>query len=152
MRVIGAHHTGFTVSDLERSLSFYVGLLGCELLWRRDVGEAYFCEIVGLPGCRVRAAHLGVPGSGHVIELFEYVSPRGPVVDSRPNNPGHSHFAFVVEDLRTAYEELRSEGVRFTSPPVFIDAGVNKGGYGAYAMDPDGLTVELFQPPKGGER
>jgi hypothetical protein len=35
---------------------------------------------------------------------------------------------------------------------VFIDAGVNRGGYGAYAMDPDGVTVELFQPPKGGDR
>ena len=40
MRIVGAHHTGYTVSDLERSLRFYVGLLGCELLWRREASEA----------------------------------------------------------------------------------------------------------------
>ena len=149
MKVTGAHHTSYAVSDLERSLEFYAGLLGCEVLWRREISNQYFRDITGVPDCVVRAAHLAIPRSGHKIELFEYVSPSGQPIDLRPNNPGSSHIAFVVEDLNAAYEELRARGVNFLSPPVAIDAGVNKGGYGVYVLDPDGITMELFQPPKG---
>jgi lactoylglutathione lyase len=142
MKVIGVHHTSYTISNLERSLEFYVGLLGCELLWQREISDKYFCDIVGFPECTVRAAHLSIPGSEHVIELFEYVSPEGKPMDLQPNNPGSSHLAFVVE----------AKGVNFRTPPVTIDAGVNKGGYGVYILDPDGITMELFQPPKGDDK
>jgi lactoylglutathione lyase len=150
MRVTGAHHTSYAVSDLERSLEFYARLLGCEVLWQREISNRYFCDIVGFPDCEVRAAHLAIPGSEHVIELFEYVSPDGQPINLRPNNPGSSHIAFIVEDLNAAYKELKARGANFRSPPVAIDAGVNKGGYAVYMLDPDGITMELFQPPKGG--
>ena len=82
------------------------------------------------------------------LELFEYVKPLGIAADTRTNNPGSSHIAFYVEDLHAAYEELRSKGVRFRSPPIYIDAGAGKGGHALYMFDPDGITVELYQPPK----
>lgn len=149
MEIQGVHHTSYTISDLERSLEFYVGLLGCELLWRREIGERYFSEIVGFPGSRVKAAHLRIPGSSHVIELFEYLQPRGEPADVRTNNPGSSHLSLLVDDLASAYRSLKTKGVRFRSPPVPIDAGVNVAGYALYMLDPDGITVELFQPPPG---
>jgi catechol 2,3-dioxygenase-like lactoylglutathione lyase family enzyme len=73
-------------------------------------------------------------------------------MDLQPNNPGSSHLAFVVEDLSVVYEQLKAKGVNFRTPPVTIDAGVNKGGYGVYILDPDGITMELFQPPKGDDK
>jgi lactoylglutathione lyase len=149
MKVTGFDHTSFTISNLDVSLAFYVGLLGFELLWRRDISDSYFRMIVGFEDCAVRAAHLKVPGSDHKLELFEYVSPRGQPADVATNNPGSSHLSLYVEDLPSAYAELRSKGVRFRSPPVRIDRGVNLGGYALYLLDPDGITVELFQPPNG---
>jgi catechol 2,3-dioxygenase-like lactoylglutathione lyase family enzyme len=149
MKITGVYHTSYTVSNLERSLEFYAGLLGCEVLWQREITNQYFREIVGFPDCVVKAAHLRIPGSAHVLELFEYVTPRGTPADVRTNNPGSSHLSLYVEDLPAAYEELQARGIRFRSPPVAIDAGVNKGGYALYMFDPDGISVELFQPPKG---
>jgi lactoylglutathione lyase len=150
MRVIGADHTSFTVSNLDRSLEFYVDLLGCELVGRRDITNQYFRDIVGFPDCIVRAAWLRIPGSDHKLELFEYVKPIGIPADTRTNNPGSSHISFYVDDLHDAFEELRSKGVRFRSPPVDIDAGAGKGGRALYMLDPDGITVELYQPPMAG--
>ena len=147
MKVTGAHHTSFTVSNLERSLEFYAGRLGCQILWRREIAEPYFREIVGMPESRVRAAHLRIPGSAHILELFEYVAPRGRPADVRTNNPGSAHLALFVDDLPALYRELTAKGVRFRSSPVAIDAGANAGGRSVYALDPDGITVELFQPP-----
>jgi glyoxylase I family protein len=147
MKVIGADHTSYTVSDLERSLAFYVGLLGCEIQWQREITEQYFCDIVCLCECRVRAAHLRIPGSDHHLELFQYLQPEGEKADVQPYNTGSSHISFVVEDLQAAYEELRSRGVQFRSPPVLITAGANRGGWGIYMEDPDGIIMELFQRP-----
>lgn len=146
MIVSGTHHTGFSVQDLERSIAFY-GWLGCEVIWRREVTDAYFRDIVGVPGAVVQAAHLRVPGSTHVIELFQY-APQHPLAGLTPDTPGHAHLCFLVDDLPAAYAELVAQGVRFVSPPVLITAGVNAGGYGAYLFDPNGINLELFQPPR----
>jgi lactoylglutathione lyase len=145
-----AHHTSFTVSDLERSLGFWRDLLGCEVLATQEKEGGYLAAIVGDPRAHVRMAHLRVPGSEHVIELFEYVAPDGDRMEVLPWNVGASHICFVVADLPAAYEELRAKGVdSFVSPPVEVDTGVNAGGYGLYLRDPDGVIVELFQPPAG---
>ena len=46
------------------------------------------------------------------------------------------------------YERLLEHHVTTFSEPIVIDTGVNTGGYGLYAKDPDGITIELFQLPK----
>jgi hypothetical protein len=59
--IIGVHHTSFTVARLEQSLEFFRDLLGLEVVFVRDVDAEYFGRIVGLPGCKVKAALLRVP-------------------------------------------------------------------------------------------
>ena len=147
MQITGADHTSFTVSNLERSLAFYQGLLGFELLWQREITNQYFRDIVGFPDCVVKAAHLRLPGSTHKLELFEYVAPRGHTLDLATSNIGSAHMALCVTDLPAAYAELQAAGQVFRSPPVAIDAGRNAGGLALYMLDPDGITVELFQAP-----
>ena len=47
------------------------------------------------------------------------------------------------------YRRLVDAGVEtFVSPPVLVDTGINTGGYGIYLRDPDGIVLEIFQPPK----
>jgi catechol 2,3-dioxygenase-like lactoylglutathione lyase family enzyme len=144
MTVSGTSHTGFSVVDLEESIAFY-RWLGCEVIWEREISDEYFRQIVGIPDCVVQAAHLRVPGSDHVIELFQYDRQRSHA-ELMPNEPGHAHVAFLVDDLLSTYEELKAKGVRFRSPPALITAGANAGGYGVYLWDPSGITLELFQP------
>ena len=56
--------------------------------------------------------------------------------------------SLLVENIQEAYSELKVKGVEFRSPPVEITHGANRGGWGVYLLDPDGITVELFQPPR----
>lgn len=56
---------------------------------------------------------------------------------------------FRVSNIHEACDEPRGRGVRLVSAPAKITAGVHEGGYGVYLRDPDGFTVELFQPPPG---
>jgi catechol 2,3-dioxygenase-like lactoylglutathione lyase family enzyme len=149
MKPIGLHHTSYTVSNLERSLRFYVDLLGCELVWQRQIREEYFGAIVGFPDGVVKAAHLRIPGSDHVLELFEYISPQGVVAELGTNRLGSSHLCFLVHDLPAFYQELQDKGAQFRSAPVEIDAGVNRGACCVYLLDPDGIAIELLQRAKG---
>ena len=144
------HHTGLTVRDLARSLAFYRDVLGMEVLFEQEKEGGYLAAIVGYPDAHVRMAHLSVPGSGHVIELFEYLTPQGDHADVESRNVGASHLCFLVDDLPAFYERLQKSGVgSFVSPPVEVDTGINRGGYALYVRDPDGIMVELFQPPAG---
>jgi catechol 2,3-dioxygenase-like lactoylglutathione lyase family enzyme len=150
--VVRLHHTGYTVSNLERSLSFYRDLLGCEVVATQEKEGGYLAAIVGYPDAHVRMAHLRAPESTHVIELFEYLAPRSANRASgsplEPRNVGTSHISFTVDDLTAIYERLRAAGVDFFSPPVDIDTGINTGGKALYLRDPDGIPMELFQPPR----
>ena len=141
------HHTGYTVSDLDRSVAFYRDLLGCEVIATQEKEGGYLAAIVGYPDAHVRMAHLRLPGGDHVIELFEYLAPPGGSADVEPRNVGASHLCLLTDDLAGLHERLLAEGVSLVSPPVEVDTGINAGGYGLYLRDPDGIMVELFQPP-----
>ena len=145
--ITGAHHTSFTVADLDRSLEFFRDRLGLEVVFTREVRDDYFGRIVGLPGCVVKAALLRIPNSTHHVELFQYLTPAGETYRPRPCDVGSTHLALLVEDLPGLYERLCAAGVAFQSAPVRIEAGPNRGGYGVYLRDPNNILIELFQPP-----
>ena len=139
---------------MDRSVDFYTRVLGLELVHRQEQSNAYTANLVGFPDASLRIAQLRVPGqprgvSSHDLELVEYVVPRGAPHGGGRNRPGASHLALTVEDALGEYDRLRDEGVRFVSPPQAITAGVNKGGYTCYFLDPDEITLELVQPPLG---
>ena len=100
MAIINAHHTSFSVLDMQESLAFYRDLLGFEVVNERPaVKDDYFREIVGFPDAVVYAVLLQIPGTEHMLELLEYIHPRGEPQNLSPNNPGSSHIAYIVDDL-----------------------------------------------------
>ncbi len=149
----GAWHMSFTVRDLERSVSWYTDLLGLEYVRGQEQANAYTRRLVGFPDAHLKVAQLRIPGaaptrSGHHLELVEYVAPRGHALDLATNNIGVAHLAFEVDDIHALHDRLRARGVRFKADaPNAITEGVNRGGYSIYFLDPDGITLELVQPP-----
>ena len=149
----GIWHASFTVSDMEKSLEFYCGLLGLEIMTQQIQHNEYTSKLVGYPDAHLKVAMLRVPGafvgpSNHHLELVEYVHPRGEKTDVSTNRPGAPHLAFVTDDIHADYARLSAAGVRFKAPaPVAIEGGVNKGGFTVFFLDPDDITLEMLQPP-----
>ncbi len=55
-----------------------------------------------------------------------------------------------MDDIDALYERIDAAGYRPRSAaPVTITEGANAGARVFYVRDPDGYTVELFQPPAG---
>jgi catechol 2,3-dioxygenase-like lactoylglutathione lyase family enzyme len=152
--ICGTWHFSFTVSNLERSVAWYTQVLGLEYLRGQEQANAYTRSLVGFPDAHLKVAQLCIPGTGvarsqHHLELVEYVAPPGRTLDLATNNTGVAHLAFQVDDIHAEFERMRAHGVRFKSDaPNAIVEGVNKGGYSIYLLDPDGITLELVQPPQ----
>lgn len=142
------HHLGLTVSDIERSIAFYRDTLGMTLVRRRPKVDAdYVAKQTGYEQVALSVASFKVsPESRQSLEVVEYLNHAGPPSEPATNRAGTSHLCLVVDDLRACYESLREHGVRFKSEPVRITAGPNEGGWVVYFYDPDGYTLELFQP------
>lgn len=143
--IASLHHTGLTVSNLDRSLAFYRDVLGLELVMQQEKKGGYLAGITGYPDVHVRMAHLATP-DGRRLELFEYVEPRGRERPVEPRDVGITHVCLVVDDVHEAYARVRAAGAEPFSEPVLVDTGANTGAWGLYVRDPDGIVLELFQP------
>ncbi|MCQ6272324.1 VOC family protein [Pseudarthrobacter sp. R1] len=151
MMIIGQLHHGIVVSDIEKSIGWYCGSLGMELVRRQRQQNDYTPILVGVPEAILEVAQLRIPSplptvSTHDIELIEYIKAGISGEPAPVNQPGSAHLGFFVTDLAAHYESLRSSGTQFRNPPTAITEGANKGGWACYFHDPDGNTLEFIQP------
>lgn len=138
MRSPGVHHTGMTVSELERSIDFY-RLLGYEVTLRIEEEGEEVERGLGVPGARLAVAMLERDGSR--LELIQYLAPEDSPTPHPNNGIGAAHICIEVEDVDEAVSELSAKGVEFFSQPVYHESGIRW----VYCRDPDGITAELMQ-------
>jgi catechol 2,3-dioxygenase-like lactoylglutathione lyase family enzyme len=150
-RILAADHTGITVSNLERSLSFWRDVLGFEPSHTAHQSGEMASEITGVAGAEIKLAVVKAPG-GHKIELLEYLAPpeRKWHVHLRPCDVGHVHVALIVDDLEPILSAINGSGWKAAGKPQTLQSGPNTGKRVVYVRDPDGTTIEFIQAPRAG--
>jgi catechol 2,3-dioxygenase-like lactoylglutathione lyase family enzyme len=149
--IVNYFHFSFTVSDIEQSVEFYRDVIGLKLVHRMIHDQPYTSTQIGYKDAYLKVALFTIEDipqapSGHLLELIEYVNPRGEPTDTSTNRPGAAHLALQVDDLQAEYRRMKALGARFKSEPVRIAAGRHEGGWTVYMLDPDNITLELVQP------
>jgi len=125
-------HTMLRVGDLERSLVFYTGVLGMQLLRKHDYPEGRFTlAFVGYQD----------EDEGAVIELTHNWG-----VDRYEPGTAFGHIALEVDDAKKACDDIRARGGR-----IVREAGPMKHGTTviAFVEDPDGYKIELIERGTG---
>jgi catechol 2,3-dioxygenase-like lactoylglutathione lyase family enzyme len=146
--ISGVHHACVIVSDMEKSLRFYRDILGMkeEMDLKFDADPV----MMDLPGTKPKQ-HLVMLSAGNaVIELIQYIEPKGKPADTRPCDFPNMHICFRVDDIKKAYQEAVAKGVNtFHKPPDFIEgSGTSLDGYGyVYFRGPDNEILEFIQAP-----
>jgi catechol 2,3-dioxygenase-like lactoylglutathione lyase family enzyme len=144
--ITGIHHAGITVSDLDRSIDFYTGVLGLELLTEPSERRcsAHLDQMVEISGAEMRGVLLRVGNTA--VELHEYSAPESPNDEPLPANAlGAQHVAFEVEDLAAEMDRIAALGIGFATPINVIDGGPFTGIRAVFLHDPDGIRIELVQ-------
>jgi catechol 2,3-dioxygenase-like lactoylglutathione lyase family enzyme len=149
---------GFTVSDMDRSVSFYSDVLSFEKVADFQTTGPLYDHLEGVFGSRVRIVHMRL--GDQIVELTQYVAPpdgRPIPVPSRSNDLWFEHMAIVVSDMDRAYETLQRHQVRQISPEPQTIPASNVPAAGIKAIkfrDPDNHDLELlwFPPDKGAAR
>jgi catechol 2,3-dioxygenase-like lactoylglutathione lyase family enzyme len=143
------HHIGVSVASLDEALAFWESFLGVPARWRATLDRPYLGAIVGIPGICIEAAFIDLPG-GVILELLDYQTPARRANPDATPNPGNVHLCLAVEDGPVAWRHAVACGARpvFADGPIEIDDGPNVGARGAYLRIHDGVTLELFQPPR----
>lgn len=146
LAIAAVDHASYTVPDLDAAETFFVGVLGAVVRYRRQSG----------PLDRQAAARLGVAPStsfrlakldlaGMPLELFEYREPGAAGRPVRNAEPGGGHLGLTVVAFDEAVERLRAvPGVRLLGegsvlPPDHPLAGRRW----IYFLTPWGLQLEL---------
>ncbi len=150
--IVDLWHVGLVVADIERAIAFYRDALGLELRHRQDQANPYTSSLVGYPNASLRIAQMTLPGgiasrSGHLVELIEYVNPAPDRVDAVRSRIGAGHLALQVANIDELRPRLEAAGAVLVNEPVDIVSGINAGGRAVYLHDPDGITIELVEPP-----
>jgi catechol 2,3-dioxygenase-like lactoylglutathione lyase family enzyme len=146
MSVKLCHHHGFTVSNVDTSLKFYRDLLGLELVRVSDRSNLpSYDHMLGYKDVKLRIAVLRHPKNEFILELVQYVNPSARSHPLENRFVGASHLAFEVEDVDEHYAAMKKAGYSAINPPVDIVRDGKKVARGMYGLDPDGISVELFQ-------
>ena len=125
------HHVAIIVSDYRRSRRFYTDVLGLRIIAEtyRPERDSWKLDLQVSAASRVQ------------IELFSFPAP--PPRRSYPEACGARHLCFAVRDLDACVERLQAAGVAVE--PVRVDALT--GERFIFFTDPDGLPIELKEPP-----
>jgi catechol 2,3-dioxygenase-like lactoylglutathione lyase family enzyme len=152
--VKGVDSIGLTVSDLDRSVEFYAGVLHFEKVSETEVDGESYEHLTGVFALRMRVARMRL--GEEYIELTEFLAPHGrpAPAEAHGNDRWFQHIAIIVSDMDRAYQWLRDHKVQHASPgPQLLPAwNKNAGGIRAfYFRDPDGHPLEVlwFPPDKG---
>jgi glyoxylase I family protein len=136
VRSTGFHHVDLVVSSLERSLSFYRGLL-------EPLGWTSLSEVEGERGETIW--YLGGPGTS--LGLREKQSDAHPLPYDR-YAVGVHHVCFEVGSRESVDERaawLRAQGATIESEPR--EYGYLPGYYAVFFYDPDEMKLELVHVP-----
>lgn len=145
------HHHGFTVSDLEASLKFYRDTLGLEVIRVNERSNLpSYDAMLGFKDVKLKMALLRHPrprkgDNEFLLELFQYVNPPATKREQKNFYVGSSHLAFEVDDIDAVWAKIQAGGYGAISPPVDVVRDGKKVARGIYALDPDGISVEIFQ-------
>ena len=132
IRVRGIDHVVLRVSDLNRSLGFYVDVLGCH--------EERRIEELGLVQLRAGSA---------LIDLLDLTKPLGQLGGDPPGEGGRNvdHVALALAEFDEAKLKAHLEAHGVEPGEVSSRYGAEGFGPSMYIRDPDGNVIELKGPP-----
>lgn len=147
MSVLGLHHIGFTVPDMDQAVDFFRDVFGAVTIMECgsvDVDDAFMARHLGVPkGVKIADQRVIQIGRGGSLELFEYAGVAGEQRLKHNGEVGAMHVAFEVDDAFAVAERMRAAGVDLLEGPTLIQGGPMDNLVWLYLRAPWGQYLEI---------
>lgn len=120
MKILGFDHFQFIVKDMDRSVEYFKKM-GFTLVRQTEHHDS--------------SAEFQIGPGGPIMEIH---------ASETNENPGHDHFAVLVDDLEAAIKELREKGIEVEGPRVVKATGRTLANF----RDNDGFRWQFISPLK----
>ncbi len=108
--IYGVRHTGIVVNDIKGAISFWVDLLGFEVISNQVETGEFIDRLLGLEGVSVQTVKL-IAKDKTMIELLHFEShPSKNVWDGSTYSAGLTHLALNVSDINVLIDQLKLLG------------------------------------------
>ena len=144
-QVLGVHHVGITVRDMQRSFEWYSRMFALTPGPVSEGSGEALSRSVQVDDAALAFSMIMIGNTR--LEFLEYHHPEGRDFDRSNGDVGSAHVCLEVSDLEAAYQDLLEKGAVFNAPPVTLDSGVLIGSKWAYLRDPDGIQLEIWESP-----
>jgi predicted enzyme related to lactoylglutathione lyase len=135
-------HTGICVTDIKLSAQFYSKVLGFIADVNMEALGAPLDKLLELPGETLDVCQLA--SGGMRIELVHFHGGTTGSTGRRPmNQRGLTHMTFQVTDIEEVMGRVKQYGGQ-VHMETWIDSAF---GRIVFCTDPDGVRIELMQPP-----
>lgn len=132
------HHTGITVSDIDKTLLYYQRTLGFTIVFEARNMTDLISSITGVEGLGAHLVQTQSPISEQVLEFIEFFNVPEKFNEMLPLRPGRSHTAYLVKDIEDATKTLVEQGgVVLGKITQFSE------GKAVYCADQYGTVIEL---------
>jgi catechol 2,3-dioxygenase-like lactoylglutathione lyase family enzyme len=146
-RVLGMHHIGITVPDIEEGIAFFEKVFGAVAVFRTgpfDVDDNFMRGKLGAaPNSRIKDLVFLRCGDGTSVELFEYSGEDKHAAQKRSSEVGGSHICFEVEDVFASAKQLKAMGIEMMDGPNVVEEGPLAGFNWIYFRTPWGQILEI---------
>lgn len=142
MTIQSLENVGIVVDDLAAVTAFFVGL-GLTVEGEAVVEGEWVDRVVGLDGVRTQLTVLRTRDGHGSLELMRFDTPAATQGDgaTTPNTLGIRRLAFSVDDIDTAVDTLRSQGVELLGEVVQYEDAYRL----CYVRGPEGIIVMLAE-------
>ena len=145
--VLGLHHIGFTVPDMEEAINFFRDVFGTVTVMECgsvDVDDEFMARHLGVPsGIKIADQRVIQVGRGGSLELFEYSGVGSGQKLKHNGEVGAMHIAFEVDDANAVAERMRGAGVDLLEGPTLIEGGPMDNLVWLYLRAPWGQYLEI---------
>lgn len=129
-------HVCIIIEDIEKSLNFYINLLGFIVTKQQVLEGNYPSTLLGMRDVKLTYIKLQLIGNDTKLELYYFHKPK------YIKHISTNHFALTVDNLVEEYNKLMLAGVLFLSPP---QKAPDSNCMVCFCCDPDMNMIELVE-------
>lgn len=136
--LLALDHVGLAVPDLDAAIAFHTQVLGLVLV-HREVNSRQGVEEAML-------APAGTEASGTQVQVLTALSATSPIHRFlQRSGPGLQHLAYRVEDVASATQRLRRQGLRLLYASAELGTRGSRINF-IHPRDTGGVLIELVEP------